>query len=310
MFLCLCFRRKCVSGFTHLWENVSQKGIIYYQIYICKVLWINRYISFVEGNYWNNLTYIFIYSFIFQVPGFIHQIKQTVKGGCDQPDGKGKRKISSFESTNTSPNNVDGIQNVVVNYPLTYIGRVTVSHRQAPPTLIDDSVQRFKNLNRRIELETELHSTNHHQTVTKQRSLNIPKRQSPPELVKSTLHQRAKKAASLEGDVIIGECDPQTLSKLDNSSSTANGEVRPRSASDGDKKVFNSATTKGRADSDHISRPTHARSSSFAANSENRNVILQISPQNVTVVSSTSSVCLMEKLLREISFCQQVGPQT
>lgn len=253
-----------------------------------------------------------LYNIFFQVPGFIHQIKQTVRGGCDQADGKPKRKVSSFESTNTSSNSVEGAQQrVVVNYPLTYVGRVSVSHRQAPPTLIDNSVQRFKNLNRRTQLENELHGSNNHQIVSRQPNVSITKRESPPELPKNTIHQRAKKAASLEGDAIIGDCNPETLPKLEDSipdsPSASNGEVRPRSASDGDKNHFKPGVTKSRSDSDHTSRQTHTRSASFGANSENRNVVIQISPINVMVTSSITNACLMDKMLREISFCQQVS---
>lgn len=241
------------------------------------------------------------------MPGFIHQIKETVKGSCDQADGKPKRKTSSFESTNASSSS-DGIQQkVMVSYPLTYVGRVSVSHRQAPPTLIDDSVQRFKNLNRRIQLEHELHGSNSHQIVSRQPNVSITKRQSPPELTKKSTHQRAKKAASLEGDAIIGDCNPENLEELEDSKNASNDEVRPRSASDGDKNHLKPGLTKGRADSDHTSRQTHARSASFGANSENRNVLIQISPMNVMVTSSITNVCLMDKMLREISFCQQVS---
>lgn len=187
----------------------------------------------------------------------------------------------------------------MVNFPLNYVGKVIVSHRQAPPTLIDDSVERFKNLNRRIELESELQNQNQH---PQEYSSGVTTRQSPPEQAKSNLHKRAMKAASLDADIIIGDCDPKNLD-----ASVSNEEARPRSASDGDKKLFNPALTKDRSDSDHHPRPTHTRSASFTTNSENRNVVLQISPFNIMVVSSVSNVLLMDKKLREISFCQQVG---
>ncbi|KAK3728848.1 hypothetical protein QZH41_020235 [Actinostola sp. cb2023] len=230
------------------------------------------------------------------VPGFIHCIKETVKGSCDS-ESKHKRKTSSFESTSTEVQNT-----IMVNYPLNYVGKVVVSHRQAPPTLIDDSVERFKNLNRRMELESELHQ-NH---CPQEYSSNVITRQSPPETTKSNLHKRAVKAASLDAEVVIGECDPKNLPNPDLLEVLpSNGDVRPRSASDGDKKHYNPSGTKERSDSDHTSHATYTRSASFGTNAENRNVVLQISPFSVLVVSSATNSPLMEKKLREISFCQQ-----
>lgn len=189
----------------------------------------------------------------------------------------------------------------MVNFPLNYVGKVIVSHRQAPPTLIDDSVERFKNLNRRMELETELQNQNQRPL---EYSSEVTKRQSPPEQAKSNLHLRATKTASLDAEIVIGDCDPKNL--IPPELPPTNGDARPRSASDGDKKLYNPLLTKERSDSDHNPRATHSRSASFGTNSENRNVVLQISPFSIIVISSATNMVLMEKKLREISFCQQV----
>ena len=193
---------------------------------------------------------------MFYFPRFLvlfHCIKETVKVTNDI-ESRPKRKTSSFENTSSEVNNT-----VMVNFALNYVGKVVVSHRQAPPTLIDDSVERFKNLNRRLELESELQNQNSRPQVLS--STEVTQRQSPPDQPKLNLHQRATKAASLDADVVIGELDAKNLAPPE--MAPTNEDVRPRSASDGDKKLFNSSLTKERSDSDHNPRPNHVRKCQF-----------------------------------------------
>ena len=229
--------------------------------------------------------------------GFLHSIRDAAKQVAEQIEnsvGDLTRDVCSDTSlTSDEKQDTEG-----KTFPLWYVGRVGVSHRQAPPTLIDDCVELFKNIRGRSDLEKEL----------KDQQLE---RNTGPSHGK---HLAAKKANSLDDDKMCREttsCKEGSLDSYKNESSLkVEREVgwRPRSASDGDRRtnVYSPSTTSNPTQS-HLHVKSHARNASFSNVGENRNILFQISSQSVMCQSMATKAVLMEKKLREVSFCQQVG---
>ena len=245
---------------------------------------------------------------LLQVPGFLGCIRQAAKQQVsDETDaGDGSIKVcEDSESTsrfNTLATDNEVLQTPLVKYPLWYVGKVVVSHRQAPPTLIDDSVERFKNLRRALDSERD--SKVQERKDFMERSISLSKnhiKQQPPTTEPKGIHKIASKTQSLESGVIHGESGGTRPAP---ESPRAATNARPRSASDGDKnKPCSSLKEGGRP---NLMLKTHTRTASFGNEAENRNVLLQITGHTVTIIGMVSKVVLMEKRLRDISFCQQV----
>lgn len=80
---------------------------------------------------------------------------------------------------------------------------------------------------------------------------------------------------------------------------------RPRSASDGDKTkdVYSTRSQNSHQNQHHAKTPS--RKSSFVGVGENRNILFKISIHSIACLSAASRMLLMERRLREVSFCQQ-----
>ena len=188
-----------------------------------------------------------------------------------------------------------------VSYALWYVGRIVVSHRQAPPTLIDDSVERFENLSKRLDLERQLKGQRcekvkrHRTELTIQIAAQPEAQEEEPVVVK---------ANSFDNTVTVhDEVRERSISSENGLSVKLDFGNRPRSASDGDKTKQWMGTAK---EPNSLSTPqTHRRTASFGGEAT-RNVIFRITPQCVTLINEMTKAILMEKKLREISFCQQV----
>ena len=207
------------------------------------------------------------------------------------------------DSNKSSPTNSSESGNSqAVIFPLWYVGRVIVSHRQAPPTLIDDLVERFNKRKGMNELEKEL---NGQKTEQKESGFNTASHTENH----TKQHQAVKKAKSFDGEKIIGgtnDCEenPSQHGTLLRGDSIG---ARPRSASDGDKSnnIYSSSEDNNSMRSQHHAK-THSRRSSFGGVSEDRNILFKISIFSIACLSSGSKMQLMERRLREVSFCQQV----
>ena len=183
-----------------------------------------------------------------------------------------------------------------------------MSHRQAPPTLIDDSVERFSRLNKRLDLQMQLKAQKGEKAAEKHRTeLTIQIAPSPlPE--KKVLHKSVAKASSLDngltGLTVCEEARDRSISNDNLPPGNLEYLSRPRSASDGDKtnKWLSSLKEEGNVAS---TPKTHRRTGSFG-DEAHRNVIFRITTQSVSLISETTKAVLMERKLREISFCQQV----
>ncbi|XP_078370513.1 TBC1 domain family member 1-like [Oculina patagonica] len=248
------------------------------------------------------------------VTGFLHSIRDAAKQVAEQTENtavSNKENVCdepTNNSNNSSPNNVGETtgETQAVVFPLWYVGRVIVSHRQAPPTLIDDLVERFNKRKGMNELEKQLNGQKGGQKESPSASVNNKFENH------TNQHQAAKKAKSLDGEKILGgtnncEEDPAEVDKRETHLKVDNFSGRPRSASDGDKtkNIYSSSKTNNAMKSQHHIK-THSRNSSFGGvSSENRNILFKISIHSIACLSVVSKMQLMERRLREVSFCQQ-----
>lgn len=239
---------------------------------------------------------------IFQVSGFLQSIRDAAKQGAEQSRSTTE---SSMPRNNSNPNlPAEGSESQAVVFPLWYVGRVIVSHRQAPPTLVDELVERFKKRTGMSDLDKQLR--------TKQDERKISDVTNNKAYVRE--HYLAKKANSLDSAELLAgnnssDEKPEEVSPLKPQLVKVNSNPggRPRSASDGDKtkEVYSSSKTNSSTHNQHHLK-THSRNSSFSNVGENRNVLFKVSMQSLSCLSVSTKAQLMERRLREVSFCQQV----
>ena len=164
-----------------------------------------------------------------------------------------------------------------LQYSVTYIGKLAVSHRRAPPTLIDTSVERFRHHNQQIILTSQLDSMRTEQNES----------ETPPEERRST--RPPAKTMSMDIEDKQAEHD-----------SAEDDVLRPRSVSDGIPASLMAANT-----SNAFNRPDKSRRK-MSLFEESRSLNMKISTHSVSFSSSVSGRILMERKVQEISFCQQV----
>lgn len=209
---------------------------------------------------------------------------------------------SSNKSSPTNSSESGNSQAVI--FPLWYVGKVIVSHRQAPPTLIDDLVERFNKRKGMNELEKELGVQKTEQKESASNTFSHTENHTKQ-------HQAVKKAKSFDGEKIIGgtkDCEENPSEDRKNGTLLRVDSIgaRPRSASDGDKSnnIYSSKDNNSARNQHH--GKTHSRNSSFGGVSEDRNILFKISILSIACLSNGSKMQLMERRLREVSFCQQV----
>lgn len=242
----------------------------------------------------------------------MHSIRDAAKQVTEQTENStvtNKENIPEQPTNNSnksSPNNPsESGDSQAVIFPLWYVGRVIVSHRQAPPTLIDNLVERFNQRKGMSELEKEL---NGQKSEQKERGSNTVSHIEHH----AKQHQAVKKAKSFDGEEMVGgtnDCkeNPSEVGKHGTLLRVDSIGGRPRSASDGDKSnnIYSSSKDNNSVKSQHHAK-THSRHSSFGGVSEDRNILFKISIFSIACLSNGSKMQLMERRLREVSFCQQV----
>lgn len=251
-----------------------------------------------------------------QVAGFLQSIRDAAKLVTEQTESgvtTNKENLSdepANTSSNSSPSNpVENAETQAVAFPLWYVGRVVVSHRQAPPTLIDDLVDRFDKRKGMSELEKQLSGQKLEQREGRSNTVSVPanisvenhsKEHPALKTVKSFDHEKIRSQVNNCEDKVPEGGKHAPLLRVESFGG------RPRSASDGDKtKELYSTTDHNSSQNQHHAR-THSRNSSFGGVSENRNILFKISIHSIACLSVVSKMLLMERRLREVSFCQQV----
>ena len=243
--------------------------------------------------------------------GFLQGIRDAAKEAADQNAATAKENgsDSSLPKNNSSPNlQADAsCDNMAVIFPLWYVGKVMVSHRQAPPTLIDDLVERIHKRLGMSDLEKQLKAQH---SEAKEAPL-VPEVNAEIQASERLL----AKAKSFDSAQVLQEQKQDTGEKTTEVSENkmprlqvnSNSGGRPRSASDGDRTKELYSAKAGCNSQNQLGAKAHSRNSSFINVGENRNVLFKISVQSLSCLSVTTKAQLMERRLREVSFCQQVG---
>lgn len=173
-----------------------------------------------------------------------------------------------------------------LQYNVTYVGKLAVSHRKAPSTLIDTSVERFRHHNQQMLLTSKLNSLKTEQNDSE--AQNETQNEAPSEERHPT--RSPVKAMSMD----IEDKTPQTEHVGD--------VLRPRSVSDGTPSSMDPTTREASVAFKRL--PKSNRKLSLC--SESRSLLMDISVHSVSFSSSVSGKLLMERKVQEISFCQQV----
>lgn len=166
-----------------------------------------------------------------------------------------------------------------VQYNVTYVGKLAVSHRKAPQTLIDKSVEAFHHRSQQMQLTSKLNSLRIEQNESR----------TPPEERRAGRSPVKTMSIEIEG-VRPGQEDTKDA-------------LRPRSVSDGTPLSLIDPTACH--ESSAFSMPTKSNRK-LSILSENRSLVMDISVHSVLFSSSVSGAVVLERKVPEISFCQQV----
>lgn len=191
---------------------------------------------------------------------------------------KSKLPVKENVKTDTASREHPAKEQHHVQYNVTYVGKLAVSHRKAPPTLIDTSVERFRHHNQQVLLTSKLNSLRTEQNES----------ETPPE----ERHPTRSPVKTMSMD--IEDKTPEQESTED--------VVRPRSVSDGTPSSAMDPTACQASNA--FTRPTKSNRK-LSVFSENRSLIMNISVHSISFSSSVSGRILMERKVQEISFCQQ-----
>ena len=177
-----------------------------------------------------------------------------------------------------------------LQYNVTYVGKLAVSHRKAPSTLIDTSVERFRHHNQQMLLTSNLNSlkTEQNDSEAQNETQNETQNEAPSE----ERHPTRSPVKTMSVD--IEDKPPQTEHVGD--------VLRPRSVSDGPPSSMDPTTREASIAFKRL--PKSSRKLSLC--SESRSLLMDISVHSVSFSSSVSGKLLMERKVQEISFCQQV----
>lgn len=198
-----------------------------------------------------------------------------------------KRDVPVKESENVKTDShlsepIKREEHVAVQFAVTYIGKLAVSHRRAPPTLIDTSVERFRHHNQQIFI------------TSKVTSIKAEKNESSEDIHvdKERFSYPPVKALSFD-----------TAGEKQDELHDGGLSSRPRSVSDGTPTCNDYMTGPTSPGGFNQSTKSQRRLSCL---SESRNLLMHISTTSVSLSSSLSGKVLMERKVQEISFCQQV----
>ena len=219
---------------------------------------------------------------------------------CLASEGPTKRTFpSSQRKAKSTPAEV--IENVKESnsnmFEVMYCGRISVSHKRAPPTFIDESIEKFKE----------------HEAAIQRRKRHF----SSDDRVRSASDGATRKASSLD---VVKEDEAKALSNVDLSSlqnvqnNNSNDAQMSHSSTSS---LSNAPTTQSQENIDNKTTGRHfgtlLRMDSYTKlvtakeKSQNRTMVFQIGRSMLTVISLDQKSFSLTKKFSEISFCSQVS---
>ncbi|XP_022084449.1 TBC1 domain family member 1-like [Acanthaster planci] len=249
--------------------------------------------------------------FVFETsdPEVVHQIASSVRDAS-----KEAVKYDVFSKEEKA--GVEAIENLRINnatmFEVMYCGRVTVTHKRAPPTLIDDTIEKF-NVHEMETRKKRLGTRKRHFSFGDQNGTS-PVGEPPEGSTESDRLSSEDTTSSVSSDSLVSS--PPNV--LDTDGDTASNSSR---ASQQDTQLSPVArdrvSSAGAAVLKHHnvghtdSTSSTASISSTAANGEsvtsghNRTMLFQIGKSMLTLISPDKKSFMLTKKFNEISFCSQ-----
>ncbi len=199
-------------------------------------------------------------------------------------------------------------ENSATMFEVLYCGRVAVSHKRAPPSLIDDTIERFKQHELDLQKKRLSYMRKRHYSAGDQDAPTIDHNDKPKPPVLSSQSEDKSTNYLQASHSIDGLSDSSSVSSDSSSAISQNvflgkdgfynvvkEEMRIRAGSTGSRDV-----RKMRCDSDSSAR-------SPEETGHNRTMLFQIGKTMLTLISPDQKSFMLTKKFREISFCSQVG---
>lgn len=190
-------------------------------------------------------------------------------------------------------------------FEVLYCGRVTVSHKSAPPTLIDDAIEKFKAHEQELQKKSLEASRKRHFSCEDQldridsdsKECQTPHSQSLDQLDSSGSQ------SSTSGSV----------SSIPTSDSEKDGDLLPVERERSGSGASVNSRSSVNSDGPRSVRPTVKRQDTFLrlvtskVTSHNRTMVFQIGRSALTLISTDKKSFALTKKFTEISFCSQVS---
>ncbi len=249
-------------------------------------------------------------------PDVVHQVAVNVRDASKEAM---KYNIISEEEKA----GVEAIENLRINnatmFEVLYCGRVTVSHKRAPPTLIDDTIEKF----------------NVHEIETKKKKLAVTRKRhfssGDQNGISPSSDDASMATASVDTDRLSMEDTASSVSSESITSSPLNpdadgdcGSIGSRSSQKDMANVLLSPVTRDRVSSAGAGMLKHldggygdtsstASSTTSTASAEakvltsghNRTMLFQIGKTMLTLISPDKKSFMLTKKFNDISFCSQ-----
>ncbi|XP_043941562.1 TBC1 domain family member 4 isoform X2 [Protopterus annectens] len=227
-----------------------------------------------------------------QVPDVISSIRQVSKAALK-------------EDVKPKPDNEDAFYNSQ-KFEILYCGKVTVSHKKAPSTIIDDCIEKFT----QHELERQrLKLLNEEQFVTEENLDPLLTETGPPESHSYALFELGYDSSDLltssGSQSSIGfnrSAFPESILEDSGFDDQQEFRIRCNSVASGMQKKLSDASLKGQSRRRHASAPSHVQPSD---SDKNRTMLFQVGRFEINLISPDTKSVVLEKNFKDISSCSQ-----
>ncbi|XP_071950636.1 TBC1 domain family member 1-like isoform X2 [Antedon mediterranea] len=237
--------------------------------------------------------------FVFKVENLelVSTIHSTIREAAKSVEGKSYNQSDSPQLKEL-PFYTDSIVDNSNSYEVLYCGRVSVSHKKAPPSLIDEAISKFKD----YEIEDYIDRRRRHYSTgdqSRSRSNSVGERK------KSQSFDDLENVADMNVPVLSRNTSSESLDSNKTDSECEEFDI-PRSNSDA-----SNCSARHYVPVKRGSVPNFDRQLSIATmlmrkhNPQNRTMLFQIGKETLTLISPGKKTAVMAKRFCDISFCSQ-----
>ncbi|XP_077983763.1 TBC1 domain family member 1-like isoform X2 [Glandiceps talaboti] len=162
------------------------------------------------------------------------------------------------------------------NFEVLYCGKIVVSHKKAPPTLIDDTIQKFKDYEER-----------------KQRKRSVQNDE-----------EKDVEEKDLSKEKVDGRTNTDNMDLEDEEKETQSQEAKNQSVKNKEKENKDSKSNQKKSKSAE-SQNEAKRSMHSTESDQNRTILLHIGRNDISLISLNNKNFMLTKRFKEISFCSQ-----